>query len=135
MYHNLIVQLEYICNVLLTVAQQESRFKALENGLILNSNSITPVGNASDVFIDIQCVSDVSLRQWSFSRNLSLPSPLEATETSYNTGDGTLRAFSSFIRDYGSRGMLNFQCLTSTSNSAIKFSLSKTMYKVIFCFI
>lgn len=111
-----------------TVAQQQSVFKALENDLTLYADSIIPVGNASDVFIDIQCLSDVpTSRQWFFSSNLPLPSPLEATRTSYNTENGILRAFTSFIHEHGSHDMLNFQCLTSTSNSAIKFSLSETI--------
>ena len=95
---------------------------------MLHPDSVTSVGNANDVFIDVQCISDEgTLRQWlPFPDTLNLPSPLDPTNTSYNKEDGVLRVFSYFIQEHKSNnGVLNFQCVTDSSTQVIGFKLSK----------
>ena len=114
------------------MTQQQILFKSLENDAVLYPDSVTPVGKASNVFIDVQCITNnTAPKEWHLSpENSTLPSPLNPTATSFNTETGVLRVFSRFFHEHARDGVLTFECLTNTSTSSISFELCKLPLKV-----
>ena len=123
-YHNFKIILWPFC----AVTQQQILFKLLENDVVLHPESITTVAKASDVFTEVQCISNrTAPRQWFLSpEHLALHSPLDPIQTSFDPGNGILRVFSSFIGDHAPRnGVITFQCSTNTTTSSVSLRLCK----------
>ena len=80
------------------------------------TNAVFSVGNASDVFLDFQCIGGgvASNLIW-FRRRpmfLELPIPLDLRSTSYSPVSGRARVFSDFIQDAENivDGLVFLQC-------------------------
>ena len=101
---------------LLSFLVSQPDFTVLENGLSLNGGDIVTVGNASDVFVDIQCLG-TSRFTWSIFPepfpSTPIPTPLLPFETSYDSSSGLIRVFQAFILEFREQnGMLDLQCTT-----------------------
>ena len=110
-------------------------FKILENDQLLAPDSRVSIGNASDVFTDIQCLvtgdnddSDQPMKQWQVQpESLPISTPLRPNETSFNREDGILRVSSQFIQNHATDGVLTLQCLTTTNIAAnLQLEISKS---------
>ena len=102
--------------------EQHIMFKDLEKNLLLDPDSTVSIGNASDVFIDLQCLVTGSenntqpLVQWIVQPgSVTLPSPLTPDKTSFNREDGVLRVYSV---GFSRRRELRLQCVTATNTTA-----------------
>ena len=116
--------------------EQHIMFKDLEKTLLLDPDSTVSIGNASDVFIDLQCLVTGSenntqpLVQWIVQPgSVTLPSPLTPDKTSFNREDGVLRVYSV---GFSRRRELRLQCVTATNTTAeLRLRLCKHLPNII----
>ena len=118
----------------LSLASQSQDF----DYILEESGTIISIGNASDVFVDVQCLLEDggTIWQWHIFPSFTpiLPTNLNPPTTSYNESSGLLRVFTSFIEEYGQDGRLNLQCLervgTRTLSAVLTIVLGKNHFFV-----
>lgn len=117
----------------LSLASQSQDFNYT---LLEDSGTTVSIGNASDVFVDVQCLLGDGGTEWQWhifpSFTPTLPTNLNPSTTSYNESSGLLRVFTSFIEEYGQDGRLSLQCLervgTGTLSEVLTIALGKNNY-------
>lgn len=88
------------------------------------------------MFVDVQCMlnEDGGTRwEWHIFPFFTptLPRSLSPFTTSYNESSGLLRVFTSFIREYGTDGALNLQCLEYVGTRPLSAVLPLALGKIV----
>ena len=101
----------------------------VETGAVLPGVARFTFGNASDLFVDFQCIGDQpALWRSRLQESQPLPDDFDQTVTSFDETSGYLRLFSEYVQDENNHfqgNIVSIQCLRDNRNSMVNLEAGK----------